>query len=105
MKIYNDNFNSWKDVQESYKMKEKHPDKVFLAYYGYESYEGYSYVIYRNGDKYYMNQGSHCSCYGLEGSWTPEEFNSKEELIAYLEKTNYYMCRELIENVVKKLKK
>lgn len=30
-------------------------------------------VVYRRDGKLYEVHGNHCSCYGLEGQWEPEE--------------------------------
>jgi len=53
--------------------------EILLASYTYEDYSGYAFVLYReksSGILYEVN-GSHCSCYGLEGQWSPEETNIK----------------------------
>lgn len=47
--------------------------KVIIAYYSYEDYSGTAFVLLKKGHKYYEVHGSHCSCYGLEGQWEPEE--------------------------------
>lgn len=47
--------------------------KVLLASYAYENYEGDAFVLFRRDGKLYEVNGSHCSCYGLEGQWSPEE--------------------------------
>lgn len=46
---------------------------ILLAWYGYGSYCGSSLVLYKKNDKLYEVNGSHCSCYGLEDQWRPEE--------------------------------
>jgi hypothetical protein len=46
---------------------------IILATYGHESYEGYAFVLYEKDGEFYEVNGSHCSCYGLEGQWSPEE--------------------------------
>ena len=46
--------------------------QILYASYGGGSYEGDALVIYESGGMLYENHGSHCSCYGLEGQWTPE---------------------------------
>lgn len=46
-----------------------------LAYYDYECYEGTAYVLYLKDGVWYEVDGSHCSCYGLEGQWEPQETN------------------------------
>ena len=47
--------------------------EILLASYGTPSYEGYAFVLFRRGGKLYEVHGSHCSCFGLEGQWEPEE--------------------------------
>lgn len=46
---------------------------ILLASYTYGNYEGAAYVLFRKGDQLFEVYGSHCSCYGLEGQWEPEE--------------------------------
>lgn len=84
--VYQNIFENWADVQREYAMTEPEPDEVLVAYYEYEYYEGDSQVLYRNGDKYYYVEGSHCSCYGLEDQWRPEEY-SLETLIEAINRT------------------
>lgn len=48
-------------------------DEILFASYGGGSYEGDAFVLYRKDGKLYEVSGSHCSCYGLEGQWGPEE--------------------------------
>lgn len=47
--------------------------EILLASYGTPSYEGYAFVLFQRDGKLYEVNGSHCSCYGLEGQWDPEE--------------------------------
>lgn len=46
---------------------------VHLAWYGYGSYEGSSFVLYEKDGKLFEVNGNHCSGYGLEGQWEPEQ--------------------------------
>jgi hypothetical protein len=46
---------------------------IVFACYDRPPYEGYAEVIYLHEGKFFMAQGSHCSCYGLEDSWAPIE--------------------------------
>lgn len=46
--------------------------KVLFAAYELD-YEGQALVVFRRNRKLYEVNGSHCSCYGLEDQWTPEE--------------------------------
>lgn len=61
------------------------PDAVF-ATYERPPYEGYALVAYRRGDKAYLVEGSHCSCFGLEGQWEPTEYANVGELMECLRK-------------------
>lgn len=47
--------------------------EILLASYSYENYSGDAFVFFRKGEKLYEVNGGHCSCYGLEGQWEPEE--------------------------------
>lgn len=47
--------------------------EILYAYYERECYEGDAYVLLRYGGRLYEVYGSHCSCYGLEDQWNPEE--------------------------------
>lgn len=47
--------------------------EVLFASYTYENYSGSATVIFRRDGKLYEAHGSHCSCYGLEDQWSPEE--------------------------------
>jgi hypothetical protein len=48
-------------------------DEVIFACYENEAYEGSALVIFMHQGKLYEVSGSHCSCYGLEDCWKPEE--------------------------------
>lgn len=48
-------------------------DEIIFASYGGGSYEGDAVVLFRRDGKLYEVHGSHCSCNGLEGQWSPEE--------------------------------
>lgn len=52
--------------------------KIVFAYYDNECYEGSAFVLFKQGRKLYEVHGSHCSCYGLEDQWSPEETSVKE---------------------------
>lgn len=47
--------------------------KILIAAYTYEDYSGAAFVLYKQGGKLFEVNGWHCSCYGLEGQWEPEE--------------------------------
>lgn len=51
---------------------------ILFASYRCASYEGEAWVLFEQDDKLYEVNGSHCSCYGLEGQWQPEQVSLKE---------------------------
>lgn len=60
--------------EEKSKSIEKHSnEKILFASYGCESYEGSAWLLFENDGKIFEINGSHCSCYGLEDQWDPEE--------------------------------
>lgn len=71
-------FNGFTDVGDLLKQYDAPADALngatlIFAWYEYENYEGYSLVVFRRDGKLFEVTGSHCSCYGLEGQWEPEE--------------------------------
>lgn len=59
-------------------LAEKHKgERILFASYTYEGYEGSAWVLFTKGGKLYEVSGSHCSCYGLEGQWEPQETSLK----------------------------
>lgn len=46
---------------------------ILFAWYGHGSYDGSAFVLFNRGTQLYEVNGGHCSCYGLEGQWDPEE--------------------------------
>lgn len=58
---------------------DKEGKKILFASYGYENYSGDAFVLFEENGELYEVNGGHCSCYGLEGQWTPS-LASLEEL-------------------------
>ncbi len=46
---------------------------VLLAYYSYEDYSGSAFVLLHKDGQLFEVNGSHCSCFGLEDQWEPEQ--------------------------------
>lgn len=59
-------------------IKELESINIIVATYTYENYSGDAFVLFEKQGKFYEVNGSHCSCYGLEGQWQPEEVNLEE---------------------------
>lgn len=85
--VYLDGFSCWNDSTEHtwdsvsvlgqfQEPKFDEPDFVYASY-TQECYEGSAFVAYFTLGKWYVVTASHCSCYGLEGQFTPEEFDPK----------------------------
>jgi hypothetical protein len=58
---------------ESAKKYEKY--NILFASYGTGNYEGDAFVLLEQDGKLYEVNGSHCSCYGLEGQFDLEEID------------------------------
>jgi hypothetical protein len=56
--------------------------KVLYASYNQGYYDGSAYVLFKRDGKLYDVNGSHCSCFGLENQWDPEE-TSVEAIYKY----------------------
>lgn len=95
MEIYNDLFTCWNDVRREFACDEPEPDEVVTASYSYEDYSGRAWVVYRNGDKFFEVEGGHCSCYGLEDQWKPEEYEPSVFLEALFRRSKE---RSFLEN-------
>lgn len=46
---------------------------ILMAIYETEWYQGDAFVLYIEDGKLYEVNGGHCSCYGLEDQWNPDE--------------------------------
>lgn len=85
-KVFVGDFDDWADVTGQFRdgaPRDEGPERdgapvhaprfVFAAY-DTEDYEGTALVITsQDGKAYQVVQGSHCSCYGLEGQWEPSD--------------------------------
>lgn len=100
--MYLEEFKNNEDIISEYEAPADALDgaDVLLAWYGYGSYCGDSLVIFRKERKLYEVNGGHCSCYGLEGQWTPEETSA-----AALAKRTFYGSYDGEEELEAELKK
>jgi hypothetical protein len=69
------NFEDYHNGYRAGKSIENFPteDEIIFAAYEGGDYEGEAHVLFESDGKLYEVNGSHCSCYGLEDQWTPEE--------------------------------
>jgi hypothetical protein len=63
----------WDDEKEEEFVKQNKGLNILFASYSYANYSGDAWVLFEQDGKLYEVNGSHCSCYGLEGQWEPEE--------------------------------
>ena len=73
--MYLGDFDCKQDVERSFELEAGDLRDVFilLAWYGGGCYDGSAFVLFEHRGKLYEVNGGHCSCYGLEGQWDPEE--------------------------------
>ena len=83
MKEYLGGFDNWSDVLNNFKEPESLEPEIVVAYYDDEDYDGNAVVLFKQFDEYGWVEGSHCSCYGLEGQWEPELYD-KDMMISVL---------------------
>lgn len=77
--IYLDDFESWDGttgraaVEREFNTKLPEDVGIRVAVYQQGSWDGAAFVLFKRGDRFYEVNASHCSCYGLEDQWVPEE--------------------------------
>ncbi len=49
------------------------PTEIIYAEYEGGGYDGRADVLFYDNGRFWYVTGSHCSCYGLEDQWDPEE--------------------------------
>jgi len=78
MKTFNDLFKSNKDIEERFRLDPGYLKKndliTIYAQYNYEDYSGGAFLLFwhKKSNRIFEVNGSHCSCYGLEGQFTLE---------------------------------
>lgn len=73
MSIYAGEFNCKEDVQGSFHSGSLDNCHILFASYELGDYCGNAFVLFVENAKLYEVNAGHCSCYGLEGQWDPEE--------------------------------
>lgn len=85
--------NDWKDAERNDVLRDflRYGDKdheeefeifdgvdILFASYGYQNYQGDAFVLFEQEGNLFEVNGSHCSCYGLEGQWDPTPVSVEE---------------------------
>lgn len=73
-------FANAEDVFGGFDVSQEEREGVHIIYAQYEceSYEGSAGVLFIKDGRFYIVTGSHCSCYGLEDQWKPDEITLAE---------------------------
>ncbi len=74
------NWSCIKDLERDFKETIGKEVRILFAWYSYAGYSGSAYVLGydKSLNKFFEVHGGHCSCYGLEGQWSPEYCIPKE---------------------------
>lgn len=89
---YFDSFGDWSDVLRDFELDRAMQEPDFIwASYSHGGYDGNATVIFYDSatSQWKLSQGSHCSCYGLEGQWSDEPFDPLVHLEAVGEGKRY----------------
>lgn len=75
-----DGFSGLDELRHNFAIHDSDLDGVTILLASYESgeWEGRAFVLFERDGKLYEVNASHCSCYGLEGQWDPEETSTAE---------------------------
>lgn len=95
-------FDSIVDMAEQFEEPHSSFDgmEVLIADYDQGYYEGEAFVLFRRDGKLYEVNGSHCSCFGLEKQWAPEE-TTVESLKHRLDKGTVFKYNKPLEEAVR----
>ena len=87
MNVYEGLFANVEDVCQQFQIEQDALKDaiVYAAVYRDEDYSGSAFVLFEKDGKLYSVNGGHCSCYGLEGQWEPQEENW-ETILHWLDK-------------------
>ena len=94
--IYEGNFGCREDVEKQYQVELDKDVRILYAGYWYKDYFGDSVVLFNYGRRLYEVRGGHCSCYGLERQWDPDEVTKEQMLHMFKEGTRYNHCKDSI---------
>lgn len=89
VQVADDYAGSYNEEERNAILKDLEGAEIVFHDYSYEDYNGSALTIYRKDGKFYHVEGGHCSCYGLEGQWTPEEM-PLEALLQFARSTYHF---------------
>ena len=71
--VFLHNWSSESEVYKDFAIEPKADAKILFASYNEHCYEGNAFVLLAQAGKLFEINGSHCSCFGLEKQFEPEE--------------------------------
>ena len=71
MERYFNVWSSFEEMKNDFGATDVEDKDILLASYDQGGYEGSAYVLFEKDGELLEVSGAHCSCYGLEGQWTP----------------------------------
>jgi hypothetical protein len=98
---YSGQFQDWSDVVCNFVLDSTAPEPKYIwASYDGGGYDGYAMVVFfdESDSEWKMVTGSHCSCYGLEGQFDPEQFEPEVHFKALSEGKRYVSNYEWSES-------
>ena len=105
--IFLGSFKSKEDIADCFEINRHQLDDldVLFAIYDQDGYDASAFVLFRNpvDGKLYEVYGSHCSCFGLEGQWDPEE--TTKEAVLKIKPFSYIPGGEEVYKVIEDLVK
>lgn len=74
------NIEAWEEKKKrmTKEIEKYEPVNILFASYDTDNYSGDAFVLFEKEGKLFEVNGSHCSCYGLEGQFDPEETTLQE---------------------------
>lgn len=93
-------FSDKEDIARQFNVVLSDNMNILFAEYSSDNYEGSATVIYEQNGQLFEVHGSHCSCYGLEGQFSPEEC-SVEDILHRANNGNFsYVNNHEIKKVI-----
>jgi len=75
-------FDGWKGVAENFCADLGAEPEFVYAIYNQPAYEGRVDVVYCRDGKWWHVSGGHCSSYGLDNQWEPQETDPRDHFLA-----------------------
>lgn len=101
MSFYRGDYN-WEEILREFgedPSKIEAPEELIFANYDGGGYDGQADVLFYDQGRFWYVTAGHCSCYGLEDSWSPEPY-SFEALRGQVERAEYGFFKDRKELIL-----